>query len=597
MAGEGVIGGAPAVDAPPGAPDAAAPSAGARTGGGPARPRVSIADFLTDGSLAGLCAELAQLTGVAVQLRDPAGRVVRQVLEAARSGAEEKRSWAFDDGPGELVGRTGLMEFPLEIQGASIGTIVLGPGEVAMGAAARETLARVLSLLARTAGELCEHEADLRHRAREVEAMYRVSKLLANAVAFEQVLTVALDSVIEAMELDAGAIMLLAQDSDGITSEREEDLTMAASRNLSREWLDCPLPLSKDRLFDRLALRGEVVVSRDLVRDDRVLIPDRAAAEGLGAAIHAGLVFQDKPIGVIRLYSRRPRDFTLEDQRLLNSIARQAAVAVQQSRLLAAEGERQRVERQLELAADVQRRMLPRAAPTHPGFDIAAKYQPSFELGGDFYDFIDLSGHVGIVVGDVVGKGIAAALLMAAVRASLRAHVQGIYHLDEVISRVNTAMCRDTRDNEFASLWYGVIDPSTLRMTYCSAGHEPTLVVHVPKGRAIAASDIDELQVGGMVVGIDPTQKYQRSVYDLKARDMVLAYTDGVIDARNFQGHRFGKRRLKAAIVSLLESNPDMTAAEFVERLHWQVRQFTGLAPRQDDFTMVACRVLGKKQK
>lgn len=565
-------------------------SEGVKLGPAPAPTRrTSITDFLTDGSLAGLCAELEALAGVPVQLRDRDGNVITRTGEVNARGA-----WRVEDrgGPRPPLVGPGVVEFPLRIGHEPIGSIAMGVGNPSLGPDSRERLSRALAFLASTAGELCEHELDLRHRIKEVDAMYRVSTMLANAAAREQVLNVALDSVVEAMELDAGAIMLLKQDADGITSDREEDLTTAASRSLSKDWLDCPLPLSKDRLFDRLALNGEVVVSEDLVNDPRVLIPDRAAAEGLGAAIHAGLVFQERPIGVIRLYARRPRTFTEEDKKLLRSIARQAAVAVEQSRLMKAEEERQRVERQLELAADVQRRMLPRASPSFPRFDVAARYQPSFELGGDFYDFLDLNGHLGIVVGDVAGKGIAAALLMAAVRASLRAHVQGIYDLNDVVARVNTALCRDTRDNEFASLWYGVIDPASLRLTYCSAGHEPTLVVHVPKGRAPTQGDIEQLQTGGMVVGIDPTQTYQRAIHDLRPRDLVLAYTDGVTDARNFQGQRFGRRRFKSAIVSLLESNPEMPAQEFVDRLHWHVRQFTGLAPKQDDFTIVAMRVL-----
>src|SRR6185295_6677226 len=155
-----------------------------------------------------------------------------------------------------------------------------------------------------------------------------------------------------------------------------------------RDWLECPLPLSKNRLFDRMALDGQVIVAEDLQTDDRILIPERAAAEGLGAALHAGLVFQNRPIGVIRLYSRRPRRFSDSDRRLLRSIAAQAAVAVEQARLLRVEREEQRVQRQIQLAADVQRRMLPDKPPDYPGLDLAARYLPSFELGGDFYDFV-----------------------------------------------------------------------------------------------------------------------------------------------------------------------------------------------------------------
>jgi phosphoserine phosphatase RsbU/P len=555
----------------------------------------SILDYLTDGSLAALCDELSLLTGVRVRLLDEKGRVISRRDPSASGG---KGAWQVEaDSARDFPGSDQDVVVPLTLGSDTIGSLVIGTGEPSLPEDARVVLERALSHLARTTTELCEHEHDLRMRMKEVTAMYRVSSLVARAIGPDQVLKATLESVLDAMELDAGAIMLLKQDADGVTSDREEDLVQGAALHLSKDWLDCPSPLSKERLFDRLALDGVVVMSEDVTVDPRVLIPERAKAEGLAATIQAGLIFQNRPIGVIRLYSRVPRIFREADARLLRSIAQQAAVAVEQARLLTLERSQQKVERQLELAADVQRRMLPKANVERPGFDIAARYQPTMELGGDFYDYLDLNGHIGITVGDVVGKGIAAALFMSAVRASLRAHAQQVYNLDEVVERVNKALCRDTRDNEFASLWYGVIDPGTLRLTYCSAGHEPTLVVKIPKGRPPTLADIDTLGVGGMVVGIDPQQKYQRSLYDLKPGNLLVAYTDGVLDAANFQGERFGKVRLREAILRTITNNPDLSAAEFVDKVLWEIRQFVGLSTRSDDITILAVRVLERGRK
>jgi sigma-B regulation protein RsbU (phosphoserine phosphatase) len=315
------------------------------------------------------------------------------------------------------------------------------------------------------------------------------------------------------------------------------------------------------------------------------------AHEGLRAAAHAGLVFQSKAIGVIRLYARRPRDFSEAEKGLLRSIAHQAAVAVEQARLLKMQQRDARIQRQVQLAANVQRRMLPRRLPQLPRADVAAKYVPSFELGGDFYDFMELGPNLGIAIGDVVGKGIAAALLMSGVRSSLRAHVQDVYHIDDVLSRVNAALCRDTLDNEFATLWYGVIDAERLRMTYCSGGHEPPLVFRATPGRAPTVADIDELSVGGMAVGIDPTQRYQRGMYDLHPGDVFLAYTDGVTDMLDFNGKKFGKPRLRQAVLNLLAQEPGASASKIVDQVFWELRQFGGILERPDDQTVVVVRV------
>jgi sigma-B regulation protein RsbU (phosphoserine phosphatase) len=545
----------------------------------------SIADFLTDGSLPALCAELSRLAGVKIELRDAQGRLI--VMGTGQPGPGNWR--VVDDGHG--IPRGSASELPLSLGAQPIGWIIIGEGAPVLAQDSRQRLEAALALLVRTVNELCQHEVELRHRIREVAALTRMTSLLVRAAGPEKVLQVALDSALEVLEMDAGSIVLLKEDADGISSDTEADLILKASRNLSQDWLTCPLPLSKDRVFDHQAMSGELVIVEDLQADPRILIPDRAAAENLRAAIHVGMVFKSRPQGVIRLYSRRPRGFDEGERRLLLSLAEQAAAALEQSRLLKFEQEEQRIQRQLQLAADVQRRMLPRV-PTIPRLDMAARYVPSFELGGDFYDFIDLSGHLGLMVGDVVGKGIAAALLMSAVRASLRAHVQEVYDLDEVVSRVNQALCRDTRENEFASLWYGVIDPAKLRLTYCSAGHEPPFVVHIPKGKPPTEANLSELSVGGMVVGIDPAQRYQRALFELRPRDVIIAYTDGLMDTTNFSGERFGKKRLRAAVLKALAENPDAAAAQVVDRIMWEVRQFAGLSPRPDDQTVIAVRVV-----
>ena len=563
---------------------ASSPEAAARSG-------LSISDFLSDGSLVRLCDELTRLAGVRVELLDSRGRAIRM----------SERGWFVEQGepapPGE-----GAACVPLVVEGRSIGSFAVSPfASDKSDDESRASLNRVVTLLGATTSELCERELDLRHRVKEASALYKLSTMLPRATSVDRVLQVALELALDVLELDGGAVVLVPEDTEEVAEIKgstETDLVLIASKGLSETWLDDPRPLSKDRLFDRLAIGGELVISENLPEDPRVFEPERLKTERLGAAIHAGLAFQGRPIGVMRLYARTPRTFEESDKRVLRSIAAQAAVAVQQARLLKIQEDDQRIQRQLMLAGDVQRRMLPRFVPAattdFKNLDVAAKYIPSFELGGDFYDFIGLTGHMGIVVGDVVGKGVAAALLMSAVRASLRAHAQGVYDLDEVISRVNIALCRDTLDNEFATLWYGVLDPVKLRLTYCSAGHEPPMIVRVPEHRPPGPADIDELAVGGMVVGIDRSQRYQRAVYDMHPGDVLVAYTDGVVDTVNFDRQKFGKKRLRACILEILKTNPKATATDITEHIHWSLRQFAGLAPRPDDETIVVMRPWAK---
>ena len=528
----------------------------------------SITAFLTDGSLALLCAELSRLSGARVWLLDPVGRrIVPQ--DSGWRVAEEAAGPEFE-------------HFPLRVAGDVIGSLaVAGPPEA--------HVRRAAELLAATATDFCTKEVELRHRVSEIQALAQLSSHLARATNVDAVLNTALQSALDLMELDAGSVVLYDEDRPP-SPDTEDDLVLKASRNLSREWLECPTPASKGRLFDRLALAGELVTSEDLQADDRVLIPDMVRREGLRGFINGALLFQDRPIGVLRLYSRAPRRFTDADRRLVRSIAQQAAVAVQQARLLKVQEQDARLQRQLQLAADVQRRMLPRRVPRPARLDIAARYEPSYELGGDFYDLFELGESLGVTIGDVVGKGIAAALLMSGVRASLRAHVQDLYHIEEVVARVNAALCRDTRDNEFATLWYGVIEPESLRMTYCAAGHEPPFIVRRGGGAGFQPVVI-ELSPGGMPVGVDPEQKYEHVTTLLQPGDVVVAYTDGLMDAVDFESRRFGKKRLRDAALAVVRDNPAATAAQVIERLFWEIRQFAGVMPRPDDQTVVVVRV------
>ncbi len=281
----------------------------------------SIADFLTDGSLPALCAELTRLIGVNVELRDAQGWLI--VIGTGQPGPGNWR--VVNDGKGVPAGGEGAV--PIRLGALTLGWIILNDGTPKLAHDPRDRLESALSLLARTTAELCQHEVELRHRIKEVAALTRMSSLLVRAAGPNRVLEVALDSALDVLELDAGSIMLLNEDADGVMADTEADLILNASRNLSKDWLASPLPLSKDRVFDRLALSGQLVIVEDIKNDPRILIPERAAAENLGAAIHVGMVFKNRPLGVIRLYSRRPRGFDEGERRLLASLAEQAAAA------------------------------------------------------------------------------------------------------------------------------------------------------------------------------------------------------------------------------------------------------------------------------
>jgi sigma-B regulation protein RsbU (phosphoserine phosphatase) len=554
----------------------------------------SILGFLTDGSILRLCATLGLVLGGEVRLLDPDGRWI-----APRDGGDDGAAHGAEiggdpwivleppegDSPPAFESRASVL-----LNGRRLGEFVLsarhdpGPG--------RGHLEALVRLLASITGEFCHEASEMHSRIRELGALFRLSSLLAEADSVDRLLSVALDLALSVLALDAGSIVLFPADADAVpTADTEAEVVTRASVNLSEGWLTSPLPLSRGRVFDRLVLEGHTLAVPDLLADHRVLAPERCRREGLRSFLSAALVHRETAIGVIRLYGRSARVFGAADQRLLRSIGEQAAIAVAQARLLEVERREQGLERQLRLASDVQRRMQPRDLPRMPGLDVAVRSEPSSELGGDIHDVFVLGDSMAMLIGDVVGKGVPAALLMSAVRSSLRAHASSTDDLARAMERANKDLCRDSMPNEFTTLWFGVVDPSTRVLSYCSAGHDPPLLIRPRPGRAPTQEDVISLCIGGLVLGINPGECYQTLSIPLQAGDVLVAYTDGVTDARNFQNEKWGWRRLAEAGVDTLTQHPGASASMVLDNILWSLRRFVGLHRQIDDETLIVLRV------
>ncbi|MBL8764946.1 MAG: SpoIIE family protein phosphatase [Phycisphaerae bacterium] len=554
---------------------------------------LSITEFLTDGSVARLCEEMCRVTGAGIYLRDLGGSAIMPADEGPRPWRVTPERRAAEHAALVAGFREPLDQRPLvarlSTSAGVIGELVLHAPWAAEGSPQRAALGRTLGLLSKTVCEAVEGQLSLRERVHELDALFRLSSMLVRADEIDHVLRTALDLAIEVLKVDAGSIAVFEGETDAPVYK--------ASRNLSPAWLAESRPLTGDGSLRKSALEGRVVFIADVRTDARIVEHARAESEGVRSLLIAGMLFQGRPLGIIRLYSRSPRLFSEAEGGLLRSIAEQAAAALAHARLRVLREEDKAIQRQVAVAAQVQRRMLPRTVPDVPPFDVAARYRPSFELGGDYYDFLELGSAeagtrtLGAVVGDVVGKGVPAALLMSAIRAYLRAYALEGLSLDEVVSRVNRAVARDTQDHEFATLWMGAADPRTLRLTYCGAGHDPPLIVRVPEHRPPTAADVDELPAGGMALGIDPSQRYQVGGFDLRPGDVLVAYTDGLTDARSFEGRKFGKSNLIRILIELFERDSTCNAANVIEHIFWELRQFSGVNLKGDDVTVAVLKV------
>lgn len=318
--------------------------------------------------------------------------------------------------------------------------------------------------------------------------------------------------------------------------------------------------------------------------DPRIQYPEESRREGLVSFLSVGMRYKGRPVGSLRIYSGSERTFSQLEIDLLKAIAAQAAAAIENARLYEEAMVSEALERQIQMAADVQQRMVPRKAPILENVELASAYVPCFALGGDFFDFIPLpASNVGLVVADVSGKGVPASLIMASVRAFLRAQVDNVYYLYEIMRRVNLMLCRDTKPGEFVTCCYGVLDCNTRRFTYTNAGHPPPLILR--------NQQIIELETQNMVLGVAEDEVFRQSIVDLLPGDFILLYTDGLADAMNFQSKTFGRDNIVAAFKHA-GNIPSATAETVAQHILWDMRRFVGLTKRTDDVTMIVAKIL-----
>jgi sigma-B regulation protein RsbU (phosphoserine phosphatase) len=485
---------------------------------------------------------------------------------------------------GAQAGPTQSADVPIRLEGEFLGRVVVLPaGITAAGPVGPESPAaqasprtiRLLQLAASLIARRWNRERILRTRIAELAAMYRLTAEFTGKRDLQSVLDLVARTVVDLLGAKACSIRLLSEDGT--------ELVIKAVATLSPEYLNKgPILLSDSKIDQQVVKEGKTVYVADERSDPRVLYSEEAAREGIVSALCAPLAYKGRCEGVIRVYMAEVHEFDWYERSLLQAIAAQAAAAIVNARLYEEAVSGAHLRKHVQMAAEVQRRMIPASAPKLPGIDIAAVYEPCFELGGDFYDFHEFAAdNLGLAVCDVVGKGVRASLLMASIRASLRAHAADIFAMSEVLKRVNRDLCADTAMSDFATLFYGVIDARNRRLTYANAGHSPPLLVRAGKS--------SQLTTGGGVLGINPDFAWRHETMSLQAGDVLLIYTDGLTDATNFRDEFFGSERVEQVARTAIEQG--MAAGAIARHVLWELRRFTGLQTRPDDLTLIVIKV------
>jgi sigma-B regulation protein RsbU (phosphoserine phosphatase) len=253
--------------------------------------------------------------------------------------------------------------------------------------------------------------------------------------------------------------------------------------------------------------------------------------------------------------------------------------------------QKERLERELEIAKEVQEQLFPKRAPQMDKMELTGLCLPARIVSGDYYDFLQFDSQVmGLALGDICGKGISAALLMANLQATLRSNVlaRGAHKFSDnhgengnvaaVVKTVNQQIYNFTSANKFASFFYAVYDDSKSSLTYCNAGHNPPLFFNAQGFRRLSA--------GGTVVGIFPDAEFDQETIQLHSGDIFLAYTDGIIESVNEYGEEFGEQRL----INLIRANLGLSAEQLQKAIVDEVLGWAFEEERDDDMTLIVAR-------
>jgi putative ABC transport system permease protein len=309
--------------------------------------------------------------------------------------------------------------------------------------------------------------------------------------------------------------------------------------------------------------------------------------EQTGARLAVAVRTKNEISGVLLLGAPVGREeYGAQEKRVLRSCAAQFALLLENARLTERVVEQEKLRRDVALAAEVQRRLLPEKSPETSLGGLAAVSLPARTVGGDYYDFFDAGDRrIGIALADIAGKGVAAALVMSVVQASLRViaeegAAEGNISLPELAARMNRFLYRSTGSNSYATFFYAQIDEQTRELRYVNAGHNPPYLLRLAAG-------IEELATGGTVIGMFPQASYEEAKVELQPGDVLVVFTDGVTEALSPGEEEFGEERLK----ELLRRVAHLPVAEISARISGELRDWISSAAQYDDLTFIVLKV------
>jgi serine phosphatase RsbU (regulator of sigma subunit) len=442
------------------------------------------------------------------------------------------------------------------------------------------------------------------------ETVQNISESMRTLLGLDEIGKNIMETALGTMFIDSGSVMLRKKDANeyrcliqaGETDEairnsgtgqylandtNRDDTTQQEEKALGGLSTQMPSDLTldvDDPLIQKIAERKKEVIIYD-IQEDPFFEDHRESCEQvfdrLDATLIVPLIYEDKLSGLISLGRKKSGKFyRREDINLLNILANQGAVAIENAMMLEEVIEKERMEEELNIAQDLQVSMLPAACPEIDGFELAAYSASAREVGGDFYDFIEIdAGKSGIVIGDVTGKSVSGALVMSASRSIFRMLGEEELTVSESMNRANRRTKKDIKSGMFVALLYAVLSAENKSLSLCSAGQTQPVYLSAATGEATLV----ETKGDTFPLGILDEALYEETRLQMESGDRIILYTDGVVEAMNEQEELFGFDRL----LEVVKNSQTTTAETLLEEIKGQVNEFAGSAPQHDDITVI----------
>lgn len=420
--------------------------------------------------------------------------------------------------------------------------------------------------------KLTEENQKLKLAVNELSILNNIASSISSTQSVETIIDMIVMKCVNHLLTEEGTVSLLAKED-----EDQKFYTMIRRQDLTKH----RVPIQLDHQITGWMLRKkEPLMSNDILNDPRFTLPENIDTS-IRNMICVPLIAKGELIGYLAVFNKKNgEEFVDKDRRLLIIIASQSAQIIENSRLYEEEKEYLMLKEEMKVATRIQNNLLPASNPDIPGYEIAALNIAAKEVGGDYYDFLNLNNdNLGFCIGDITGKGMPAALLMANLQASLRS--QALINLDPKIctENINKLLYRNTEASKFATLFYGVLDPIKHEIHYCNAGHDEPIIFRDGKFHS-------KLEATGLLLGVMDDAAYTSNKASLLPNDIVLIYTDGITEAMNKKLEEFGLEQT----IDLVEKNSGKSAVLILQELYNQVRSHSNGYPQSDDITIMVIK-------